>query len=69
MLSTLTAVACPLCASVRVPVAPVDVKYIVSEVIAIETPEALLHPKLKQVPIGYATEAFAGIVNVLLAPV
>jgi len=58
------AVAEPYCAKVLLPVAPVE-KYIVSEVIAIVTSFAVMFTKLIAVPIGYATEAFAGIVNVL----
>ena len=42
---------------------PVD-EYIVSEVIAMVTLDADMLTKLIAVPIGYATELFAGMVNV-----
>jgi hypothetical protein len=46
-------------------VVPVGTKYIVSLVIAIVTTWAVMLTKVIAVPIGYATEPFAGIVYVL----
>jgi hypothetical protein len=66
---TLTAVAIPFCASVRVPVVVEPASVIVSVVIAIEQPVAFVAMNVTAVPISYATDAFAGIVMVLLAPV
>ena len=58
------AVAEPYCANVRVPVEPVELKYIVSVVIAMLIDVADMFTKVIAVPIGYATEPFAGIVYV-----
>jgi hypothetical protein len=66
---TLMAVATPFCASVRVPVVVLSASVIVSLVMAIEHPLALVAMNVTAVPIGNATDAFAGIVTVLLAPV
>ena len=65
VLATLTAVAIPCAASVRDPVVPVPVKYMVSEAIAILTVVAL-GPAINAmaVPIGNATLELAGIVIV-----
>ena len=62
---TLTAVAIPYAAKVRVPVVPVPARYMVSVVIAMLTVVAL-GPAINAmaVPIGYATELAAGIVIV-----
>jgi hypothetical protein len=63
--ATLTAVAIPCAANVRVPVVPVPARYIMSVVIAIVTVVAL-GPVMNviAVPMGYATLALAGIVIV-----
>lgn len=61
---TFTAVAEPYCASVRVPVVPAELKYIVSVVIAILTEVADRLMNVIAVPNGNATEEAAGIVYV-----
>ena len=61
----LIAVAEPYCAKLRDPVVPADDRYIVSVVIAIVTTAAVMLMNVSAVPIGYATELFAGIVYVL----
>jgi hypothetical protein len=65
VLATLTAVAIPFAANVLVPVKAPPANLIVSEVIAIVAVVALGPAmNVRVVPIGYATEAFAGIVIV-----
>ena len=63
--ATLTALAIPYAASVRVPVVPLPPRYIVSVVIAILTVVAL-GPAINAIldPIGNATAVLAGIVIV-----
>jgi hypothetical protein len=65
--ATLTAVAIPYAANVREPVVPVPPRYIVSVVIAIVNVVALLAINAIVVPIGKATELFAGMVAVTVA--
>jgi hypothetical protein len=60
-----TAVAIPYCANDLLPVVPVPAKYIVSVVIAIVTTCEVMLINVNTVPITYATEEFAGMVNVL----
>lgn len=55
----------PLAASVREPVVPAPINVMVSVVIEMVTVLTSL-TKVTAVPIGYATDPFAGIVNVLL---
>lgn len=64
MLVSLIAVAEPYCANVRVPVVPAELKYIVSDVIAILIDVADIFTNVIAVPIGKATDALAGIVYV-----
>ena len=59
------AVADPYCARLREPVVPALLRYIVSVVIAMVTTSEVMLIKLIAVPSGYATDEFAGIVNVL----
>ena len=62
---TLIAVAIPLDARVLLPVVPAPARTSVSEVIAIViTQSDVSFTNVSAVPIGYATEAFAGIVQV-----
>ena len=58
-------VAEPFVARVREPVVPAGDKVSVSEVTAIVTFAAAMLMNVRAVPIGYATELFAGIVKVL----
>jgi hypothetical protein len=61
----LIAVATPFAASVRLVLLPVPASRMVSVVIAIVmTPAAFWFMKVTAVPIGKATDAFAGIVKV-----
>jgi hypothetical protein len=63
--ATLTAVAIPWAANVLEPVVPVPARYIVSVSMAIVAVVALGPAmNVRVVPIGYATEALAGIVIV-----
>lgn len=62
---SLRAVAIPYCASDLLPVDPVPAKYKVSELIAIVTTLAVMFVNVIHVPVAYATDAFAAIVNVL----
>ncbi len=57
-------VAEPFVAKVREPVVPADDSVNVSEVIAIVTLAAAMLMNVIAVPMGYATELLAGIVNV-----
>src|SRR5882762_2851259 len=62
---TLIAVAIPLAASVRLPVAPEPASRIVSDVIErVMTPAEAWLMKVMAVPIGYATLALLSIVHV-----
>lgn len=62
---SLMAVAMPFAASVLLPVVPAPASRIVSVVIAmVTTPAPFWLINDKAVPMGYATELFAGIVNV-----
>ncbi len=59
---TLTAVAIPFCASVRVPVVVVPARVSVSVVMAMERLPAKIFAIVKTEPTGKATDALAGIV-------
>lgn len=61
----LTADAIPYCANDLLPVVPGPAKYIVSLVIAMVTTCEVMFTNVNTVPTAYATEPFAGIVNVL----
>jgi hypothetical protein len=64
VLVSFIAVAEPYCANVLVPVVPAVLKNIVSDVIAILMAVADIFINISVVPIGYATDALAGIVYV-----
>lgn len=61
-------VATPFCAKVRVPVVVLFTRVSVSEVIAIDSAEALTLMITNTVPTGNGTDELAGIVNVTLLP-
>ena len=61
--ATFNAVAMPFAASVRLPVLPEPARVSVSDVIAIVT-VLMAFTNVRHVPMGYATELFAGMVNV-----
>ena len=63
----LSAVAVPYCANVLLPVVPVPPKYIVSVVMAIVIALVDIFTNVTAVPVGNATEPFAGIVIVVAA--
>ncbi len=61
--ATFIAVAIPFAANVRLPVVPAPANVMVSVVIEIVT-VFMAFTNVRHVPIGYATDEFAGMVNV-----